>query len=568
VTALVQGLKGLGFARLAVVGTVGAGVLALLMWLAVVPARPSLGLLYGELDLRDSARVVAELERMRVPHEIRAGGAQILVPADQVARLRLQLAQSGLPAGGSVGYEIFDRTDPLTASTFQQQISHVRALEGELARTIQSLAGVRAARVHLVLPRREPFARERAEASASIVLTMAGAQRLDREQVAAVLHLVAAAVPGLRPANISLIDHRGALLARGGRPTEGPGSAQTADEARRAFESRLARAVEEMLERVVGAGKARVEVAAEMEFDRITTNDERYDPDGQVVRSTQTSSEQSRNTERQGQVSVANNLPGQQNEQNTEAGQQESRSEETINYEISRTVRTVVQEGPRLKRISVAVLVDGTLDRAPDGTTAWRARAEEEIAKLGQLVRSAVGFNEQRGDHIEVVSLRFATPEAAEPLPPAGWLAELGLDQGALAGLARSAIWALVALLGLLLVVRPLAGRMLAVMLPPPGTATVLPPAAGTPRLAGPAGSVVAPAIQGVAVPMAAAEGAQGVAAALAMPAEAGPDDTMLAMSQVEGKVRASSVRRIAELVQKHPGEALSIIRSWLVREA
>ncbi|MCC7427843.1 MAG: flagellar M-ring protein FliF [Alphaproteobacteria bacterium] len=560
--ALVQGLKALGIGRLAALGGIGAGMLALLMWIALAPARPSLALLYGDLDMRDSARIVAELERLRIPHEIRAQGAQLLVPAEQVTRLRMSLAQSGLPSGGSVGYEIFDRTDGLTATGFQQQINHLRALEGELARTIQNLSGVRAARVHLVMPRREPFSRERAEASASVVITMAGAQRLDREQVASVMHLVAAAVPGLRPQAISIVDQRGTLLARGGRPTEGAsGGGQTPDELRRAFEMRLSRAVEEMLERVVGPGRARVEVAAEMEFDRVTTNDERFDPDGQVVRSTQNVTEQNRTIEREGNVSVANNLPNAgAAAEGSAPGQQENRTEETVNYEISRSVRTVVQEGPRLKRISVAVLVDGVADRAPDGSTAWRERSAEDIAKLVSLVRSAVGYDEARGDKLDVVSLRFAAPDAPEVPAATGWLAMLGLDPAALPGLAQSAIWALVALLGLLFVVRPLASRVIARLLPPEqGAATLLPPGAmGAAQLPGPVGAAAIPGAEGAPGPM-----LQGMAA----PAFARPE-AMVDLGNVEGQVRASTINRIVSLVDKHPEEALSIIRGWLAREA
>jgi len=207
--ALLEGLKALGPARLAAVG---------LGMMGLRSGNEQMALLYGELDLRDSAQVVEQLARRHVPYRIAAGGTQILVPADQVPEARLLLAKEGLPAGGSVGYEIFDHSDGLAATEFQEKINETRALEGELSRTIRAVHGVRAVRVHLVMPRREPFARERQDAQASVLLTMAGAARLDREGVQAILNLIAAAVPGLRPQNIAIVDSRGDLLARARPP--------------------------------------------------------------------------------------------------------------------------------------------------------------------------------------------------------------------------------------------------------------------------------------------------------------------------------------------------------------
>ena len=216
--AVLAGLRGLGPARLGAMAAVSLVLLGLLGWLAMRGGDAPMALLYADLDLREAGQVVDQLDRAKIPRQVDGGGARILVPSDQVARARLLLAKEGLPSGGSIGYEIFDRGDALTATGFQQGISQTRAMEGELARTIRLLQGVRGARVHLVLPRREPFARDRQDAQASVVLTMAGAARLDREGTQAVLNLVAAAVPGLRPQNIAVIDSRGNLLARAGQP--------------------------------------------------------------------------------------------------------------------------------------------------------------------------------------------------------------------------------------------------------------------------------------------------------------------------------------------------------------
>jgi len=233
-TPLLDGLRALGPARLIAMGVVAVGLLALLGLLAARGGSERMALLYSELDSREAGQIVEVLERQKVPHQVGGGGTQILVPADQVARLRAVLARDGLPSGGSIGYEIFDRGDGITASQLQQKVAESRALEGELARSIRTISGVRAARVHLVLPRREPFARERQEAQASVMLSTAGAGRLDREAVQAIVNLVAGAVPGLRPRNISVVDSRGTLLARGGEATGSAAVAMSTEEVRRA----------------------------------------------------------------------------------------------------------------------------------------------------------------------------------------------------------------------------------------------------------------------------------------------------------------------------------------------
>jgi flagellar M-ring protein FliF len=247
--ALLEGLRALGPARLAAMGAVALGMLGMLALMILRGGTEPMALLYGDLDLRDSSQVVDQLARRHISYRIAANGSQILVPAEQVAEARLALAREGLPAGGSIGYEIFDRSDGLAATEFQQKINETRALEGEIARTIRSIHGIRAARVHLVLPRREPFARDRQDAQASVMLTMAGAGRLDRESIQAILNLVSAAVPGLRPQNIAIVDSSGNLLARAGEPVGPAAAALSVEEVRQGTEQRLARAVEEMLER-------------------------------------------------------------------------------------------------------------------------------------------------------------------------------------------------------------------------------------------------------------------------------------------------------------------------------
>ncbi len=541
---LLDNIMGLGRLRLLALAGVAAALLLGIALLVMRANTPAMALLYGELDTRDAGAVVASLERARIPYRITGGGTEIMVPAEDVARLRLSLAREGLPAGGSVGYELFDRGESLTTTPFQQDMNRLRALEGELQRTIRGLSGVRAVRVHLVLPRREAFSRERAEAQASVVLSMQGSQRLDREGVQAVLHLVATAVPGLQPRHISIIDSRGELLARGGQALGGAAGAATQEEMRRAQELRMARGIEEMLERTLGVGRVRAEASIDMDFDRVESREERFDPENQVPRSTQSSTESSRGSE-PGNVSVGNNLPG------AEAGgggggTQESRSEETTNFEIGRTTRNTLREHPVIRRLSVAVLVDGVVEPVEGGAPRVRERTPEELTRLASLVRGAVGFNEQRGDRVEVVSMRFAETELSPP-PPG--MFGLDLPQAMIARLIETSVLALVALLAILLVGRPVAKRL---------AVSLMPQAA----LAGPVQVMDTegnPVLDAQGKPVMLATMPDGSQAALP-PAE----DEMIKLDNVEGQMRASSVQKLIALVNGHPDQTLSVVRRWL----
>ena len=556
---LIEGLKALGAARLAAMGAVATAMFALLALLMFRTPSDRMALLYADLDPREAGQVVELLERQHVVHQLAGGGGQIMVPSEQVPRLRLLLAKEGLPTGGSVGYEIFDRSDGLTASQFQQALNQSRALEGELARTIRGLAGVRSVRVHLVLPRREPFARERQEAQASVVLTMVGPARMDAEGVQAILNLVAAAVPGLRAQNIAVIDSRGNVLARAGSPTGPGGGAQSADELRRATELRVARAVEEMLERSLGPGRVRAEASVELDFDQVRETQERFDPDGQVVRSSQTVNGNSRSTEAQQTVTVQNNLP------NADAGREgagssEQKQEETTNYEISKTVRTIVREQPQIRRLSLAVLVDGAEERGADGVAAWRARTPEELERIARLVRSAIGFDEKRGDHVEVVNMRFAAdPDAAGASP--GGMFGLGLERGDLMHLAQTALLGLVAVAALLLVLRPMVLRLTA----PLAGMAALPGSAGAAAMGG--GGTLQMSAGEAGGLLGGPDALSGAVPALSGPAGALEDESMVRLSNIDGQLRASSIRRLVDLVDRHPDESLSILRGWLQQE-
>ena len=532
---LLAPLRALGVSRLAALAIAAVTVLGLLALMVLRGQQNQMALLYGDLETRDSAAVVEALERAHIPYELRADASRILVPADQVARLRLTLAREGLPSGGSVGYEIFDRGDALTSTQFQQEMNLSRALEGELARSIRTISGVRAARVHLVLPRHDPFERNKQEAQASVLLSMTGAARLDREGVQAVLNLISAAVPGLRAQNIAIIDSRGDLLARAGQPTDAAGNAQSADELRRATELRIARGVEELLERSLGTGHVRAEAAVDLDTERMQETQEKYDPDNQVTRSEQSVTDSSRNTEPSTAVSVQNNLPNADPAPGA-AGAQTAHQEGTTNYEIGKTVRTLIRDQPQLRRLSVAVMVDAQEVRAPDGSVSVRDRSPEELARLTALVRGAIGYDEKRGDHVEVVSMRFTPPDSIAEPTASRWLA---LDKADFLRLGESGLLALIALLAIMLVARPVALRLAAA----PGRPLAI---AG-----GGAGSTSADLGNDA---RAAAPGDDPMV-----------EDAMVQVARVEGAVRAASVRRIAQLAEAHPEETLSMVRRWML---
>jgi len=551
-------IQSLGPARVIAMAGVVAGLIGFFIFLTARVTAPQMSLLYSDLDTVDSSQIVAQLESQQIPYEIRANGSQIMVPDNMVDRMRLQMAGEGLPSGGSIGNEIFDRGDNLGTTSFVQNINKVRALEGELARTIKSLDRVNGARVHVVLPERELFTRERRKPTASIVLKLKGSSSLDSGQIAAIQHLVAAAIPDLSTSNISIIDDRGNLLARGDGDEEGGASAVSSiDEFRSKFEGKMKSAVEKLLSRSLGQGKVRAEVSAELDYDRITTNSETFDPDGQVVRSTQTISENASSTDSEGNepVTVANSLPenrGGAGDQGNVSSTRNDRSEETVNFEISRVNTVKVTESGVLKRISVAILVDGVYEGEGDEKT-YKPRPPEELEQLATLARSAVGYSEARGDVLEVVNLRFAPLNILDI--PDEEAAFLGLGKDDYFRISEIIIFAIVGLLVVLLVLRPLVSRALAI-------AQAQAEAVAAARTA----QIEAERAQQAA--LSAPKGPDGQP--LAVTDGTGEDedvDSMINMAQVEGRVRASSVKKIGDIVDKHPEEALAIMRTWMYQE-
>jgi flagellar M-ring protein FliF len=532
-------LKSLGAARIAAMCAVTVALVGFFGFLILRVTAPQMTPLFTDLTLEDSTAIVKELERQGIVYELRNDGAIVLAPKDRVPRLRMTLAEAGLPKGGGVGYEIFDKSDALGATSFVQNINHLRALEGELSRSIRALDRVQAARVHLVLPERPLFSREAPEASASIVLKVRG--RLEPQQVNAIRHLIASAVNGLKPERVSIVDETGRLLADGARGAENSGA--NADDRQIAYEQRLREQVEAIVSSVVGPGHARVQLTADFDFNKVTQTSEKYDPEGRVLRSSQTREESSASADaKQGQVTVANALPGGPAPDAAAASRDQSKkTEEIVNYEISRSTKTEVTEGGRLNRVSVAVLVDGNYTKNDKGEPVYQPREKDEIDHIAALVRSSIGFDQKRGDQVEVVNLRFAEVAGAAIPEPTGLLSALQFTKDDIMHWAEELVMVLLGLVVLLMVVRPLVKRIITPELGGGDNAAAL---GGDPRAA--------------------------IAGASAADIKAVPSATakMIDVAQVQGQVHAQSVQKVGELADKNPTEAISIIRSWLHENA
>jgi len=548
VQGLVEFIRTLGAARLGAMAAVTAALIGMFGFIILRVTAPQMSPVFTDLTPEDSAAIVKDLERQGIAYELKNDGAIVMVPRDKMTRIRMKLAEGGLPKGGGVGYEIFDKSDALGATSFVQNINHLRALEGELARTIKALDRVQAARVHLVLPERPLFSRDKVEPSASIVLRVRGA--LEASQVRAIRHLVASAVNGLQPQRVSVVDEAGNLLADGaaGADTAIGGLGQ---ERQVTFERRLRDQIEGIVSSVVGPGRARVQLSAEFDFNRITETFDKFDPEGRVVRSSQTREESSAGgiAQEGGPVSVANELPGGQQAaqgqaQPAQAARDASKkSEEIVNYEISRSTKTEVTEGGRIKRISAAVLVDGSYAKNDKGDVVYQPRSKEELDRIAALVRTAIGFDQKRGDQIEVVNLRFAeAPAAPIQEAPTGLLSFLQFTKDDIMRGIELLVMGVLALIVVLFVVRPLVRRILTPDEPRQALTAGIAP--GAPAIAGQA---AAPALPEAPIQVTPSQAAR-----------------MADIAQVQGQVHAQSMQKIGELAERNPHETVAIVRQWL----
>lgn len=548
--AVMGSMKGLGNLRTGIIVGVGVILLGFFMMMAFRMSSAGMSPIYTGLSVEDSAKIVSELEKSGVPYELSASGTQISVPADRVLRLRLSMAEQGIPSGGSiVGYEIFDRSESFGSSNFVMNVNMLRALEGELARTISSLNGVDTVRVHLVVPKRELFTRDKEKPSASVTVKMRGGSSLETGEVSAIAHLVASAVPSLEPSRVTIINSHGKLLARGDGNESLSGSASTAAEYKTKYEDRLRQTLEDLLEKVIGVGKVRVQIAADINFDRVVINSEKYDPDGQVARSVQSNSQKENALDKTGKdsVSVANNLP-----QGSGSGEGASssnkvieHSDETTNYEISKTVQNQVKEAGNINKLSVAVLVDGTYPEGADGTQTYTPRTDEELKKLRALVSSAIGYDEKRGDKIELVNMRF-TKDSLD----AGEVSFFERFRLELQSIIQTLIISVVAILAILLVLRPAVSKMVKQIQPPS---------------------------ERVAAEMAMLQGG-GTSNVGKLPntpptsdfgtVSEPPVDEIINVANIKGGMKSSSMAKINEIVEKYPEETMGVLRQWIMKQS
>lgn len=552
--AILDIVNKLGPQRLVAMGAVTLALVGFFAFLLIRMSQPPMGVLFSELSMQDANTITRELDSKGVRYELRGDGQTVMVPRDSISRLRMEFASKGVPMGGTVGYEIFDKGDSFSSTTFVQGINQLRALEGELARTIRTIDRVQNARVHLAIPEKKLFQRDAQEPRASIVLKLRG--ELDAGQIRAIRHLAATAVHGLKPEKVSIVDESGRLLADGAGADAD--TAAIAADKQSSYERRLKGQVEEIVASVVGRGRARVQVAAEMDFNRIQQVTDNFDPESRVVRSTQTRTENQQSTEqRDGQVTVANELPQAQQQQqqgNPQQREQTARSEEIINYEISKTTRTEIIEGGRVKRLSVAVLVDGVYTPGQGGAEAsYQPRSSEELERIAALVRSAIGFDRNRGDQIEVINLRFAEgfpmvdgkqPTLLEQL--------IALSKEDVLRLVELAIFGILTLLITLLVIRPLLRQM--------GIGV-------NPGLAGAGGAMIANGAsaeggQTLALPAPGQEAAaNSIAGALAA---ANSNQQQPNISQLTQNLQPGVIDQLGQIVQENPGETVAIVRQWI----
>lgn len=397
-------------ARIAILASVGVLVAVGLLAYAQM-ARVENAVLFRNLDPNDAARVLERLRALHVPYELEDEGTTIRVPEPQVHEVRLTLAGEGLPSGG-VGFELFDR-QRFGESDFSEQVQFRRALEGELARTLGHLVGVRGARVHLVLPQRSLFATAEREASASVALHLEPGFRLRADQVRGVVHLVASSVPGLSPERVTVVDGDGEPLAGDG--DDDARSGEGADERRAGFERSRERAVQQLLDAALGPGNAMVRVTAEMDLSHVEHVDESYDPERTATRSFELLEEGSGagTPGAQGIPGAASNLPGGATPESGPGGAGGlARRSERRNFEITKSVRRAVSNVGRVGRMTVAVVIDGRWTGEGAERT-FEPRTDEELARIRAIVSSAAGIDESRGDRITVECVPFATSESA-----------------------------------------------------------------------------------------------------------------------------------------------------------
>jgi flagellar M-ring protein FliF len=560
-------------AALVVVALVGGG-------LGVIMLQGEAGgkkLLFSGLDLEEAAEITGKLDTANVNYSLEGGGSTIFVDAAKVDQARMMLSEQGLPTRGSIGWEIFDKSDALGETQFVLDIKKLRAMEGELERTINSYDMVQTAKVHLSIPDKPLFQQNNEKPKASVVLKITGSM-MSQEKVRAIRNLVASQVPGLIVGAVTISSTDGRLLAAATDDNDpsGVGGGSTVDERKASLEESYRKKVLDVIENIAGPGAAKVTVSLDVNFNKVTQSSESYNPDERVVRSQSTVDDSSDSSDAApgDETTVANNVPT--GAQGVALSQPKSQSrtnhtEETVNYEISKDIRTEVIEGGKIDRLSVAVAIDHMRVPGADGAPpTWQPRPQEELDRITNLVKSAVLFNEPRGDVVTIESAAFSRPDvsvdgAVAPGP-------FDFDKFDLVRVGEIVALLLTALALVFFVLRPLIGGLFSKSEPedlPPeirklkGAKRVQAIAAMQASMANAHAQQIAnqssDAYGNVAIP-------EGKSVTFDMPT---PDrlDAGIDVARISGQVKASSIKKISEVVTSHPDESIAIIRSWLAEE-
>ncbi|HVO65599.1 MAG TPA: flagellar basal-body MS-ring/collar protein FliF [Syntrophales bacterium] len=395
--------KKLSILIIAAVTFIGVGVMV--YW----TNKPEYRVLFSNLGADDAANIAARLQEKKVPYQISPSGDSILVPSEKISEIRLELASSGLPQGGGVGFEIFDNKS-LGATEFVQQLNYQRALQGELSRTINGLDEIQHSRVHLVIPKKSLFVEDQKKPTASVIVKLKAGRTLRPPQIDGIVHLVASSVEGMNPSDVMVVDNSGKVLSVIQDESKLARMSNSQVEFQRNIEKDLTNRVQSLLEKVVGEGKAIVRVSADLDFRITEKTEEKYDPEEPVVRSMQRQSQKSGSgaLTAGGQSTIAP-VGGKQPGGSTAAkqGPGSERLDEVVNYEINKVVSKTVMPVGDVKKLSVAVLLDGPYVKNDKGVEEFQPRSKKELTDLEELVKKAAGFDTKRGDQVVITNVPF-----------------------------------------------------------------------------------------------------------------------------------------------------------------
>jgi len=406
-TAL-ENIKNMPTNRKLALGGLAAIVFAIILTLFLWLPKQDYQVLYSNLSAEDAGSVINKLKEKKVPYQVKDNA--IYVPSEKVHELRLELAAQGIPSGGGVGFEIFDKTQ-IGLTEFSQRINYIRALQGELQRTIKQLQEVAEARVHIAIPEKTIFTEKEDHPTASVVLKLKPGRTLTKEQVSSIVHLVSSSVEGLSPQYVTVVDQYGNLLSAPKDPAQLVEASQI--EYKRNIEKTYEKNIQSMLENIVGKGKAIVRVSADIDFSKVEKVEEKYDPDTIAIRSEQRTQEKTMAPQTGGIPGVLSNQPGMNPATGTQ-NIQSQKQQESINYEVSKSISKILQSTGQIKKVSIAVLVDGTY-KEEKGKKVYVPRSDEEIKKYQELVQAAIGYNKERGDYVIVESIPFEVIPEEKP---------------------------------------------------------------------------------------------------------------------------------------------------------